>query len=364
MKTFKHGGRASFPLIKRYCRLCADLRSRHKSVRRSAQRLLALSICVPLIALSLIYIVSWELDRRKILRDNAAFSALYSPESPVASSSPAHSPAPSLAAAATPSSTPASTPSPQPSWTPAPSPSPTPAPFEIAVDATREPLATPDSETLIYTLQSPPPAQRSFADLLALNPETVGFLKVEDAVSLPVVQRKNDNQYYLAHSFNGEDSAAGTVFLDGSNLLVPEDDVLILYGHNMRNGTMFRPLTAYEDWDFLVSHPLIRFDTLYENRYYLPFAVLSVTADPDSERFVDLRQFSFDDDSFDAYVKRLRELSIWEIPVEVCRGDSLLLLVTCEYTHDNGRFVVALRALRPGENTQDAAIRIQNTKAK
>ena len=249
-------------------------------------------------------------------------------------------------------------------------PSPTPSPaftapvFEIAQDATRAPLATPDAETYVYALETPPPTQSSFADLLATNPDTVGFLRIGDVLSLPVVQRQNDNEYYLNHSFSLEESIAGTLFLDGANRLVPEDACLIVYGHNMRNGTMFHHLCDYDALDFLKENALVRFDTIYQNRAYVPFAVLTVTADPDSARHVDIRKFAFDGAEFEDYVDALRDRSIWNIPVDVAWGDSVLLLVTCEYTHDNGRFVVALRALRDGEGEDEMRALVQATKAR
>ncbi len=59
------------------------------------------------------------------------------------------------------------------------------------------------------------------------NADTVGYLDIEKTISLPVVQRENDNEYYLTHNFDGEESQEGTLFLDGANRLVPEDDCLI-----------------------------------------------------------------------------------------------------------------------------------------
>lgn len=252
------------------------------------------------------------------------------------------------------------TPSPAPTFTL----TPTAEPFEIVLDATRAPLATPDADTRVFALQTPPPAQPSFADLLATNPDTVGFLRIGDALSLPVVQRKNDNETYLNHSFNLEESIAGTLFLDGSNLLVPEDDCLIVYGHNMRNGTMFHQLLKYAELPFLKENALVRFDTIYENRVYAPFAVLTVTAEPDSARYLNLRQFNLNGDAFEDFTTQLRRLSMWHVPMEVTPGDRLLLLVTCEYTHNNGRFVVALRQLRTGEQEDDVRALIQSAKSK
>ena len=330
-------------------------KSREDTMRRRARRRLAVSLCALAVMLaSLFYILHSEQTRREILRGNAEFSALY--QAPTlaptadATSAPTDSPAPTAA----PTASPSPTDSPRPTETPTPAPSiePTPTPAvtqEAAVDVTRAPLSTPDADTLVYAIQTPPPAQESFAELLAANPEAVGFLTIEDVLSLPVVQRPNDNEFYLDHSFDLEESLGGTLFLDGSNLLVPEDDCLIVYGHNMRNGTMFRALVEYEDLTFLKENALVHFDTLYENRLYVPFAALTVTADLDGARYLNLRQFSFDQPGFDRFIRSLRTLSVWNSPIEVEYGDRVLLLVTCEYTHDNGRFVLALRAQRDDE---------------
>ena len=384
-------------LLKRYCNLPADLRSPRLSVKNRAQKLLTLTICVPLMLWALGYMVSWEVTRQRIERDNVAFSALYVPASqtaaptrlptpeitatpsaapvemptaaPTATSTVAPTATPTVQATvqATETSAPEASPSPAatatPTATPSPAPTDTPAPtrppMAIAADATIVPLATPDANTIIYAMETPPPTQRAFGDLLSLNPDTIGFLRVGDVLSLPVVQRQNDNQYYLDHSFDGQESIGGTLFLDGSNLLTPEDASLIVYGHNMRNGTMFRPLIRYESLDFLKEHPLIQFDTIYQNRKYAPFAVFTVSADPGSAGYVDIRQFMFDAESWEDYIADMRAQSVHSIPIDVQYGDSVLLLVTCEYTHNNGRFVVALRAQREGESEDELIQRVQ-----
>ena len=290
---------------------------------------------------SLLYMIHYEGTRRVILRRNAEYSALYT--------------APTLEPAATPVPTAAADPTPTPEPT---------STVEIAVDQTRAPLATPDADTVVVAMETPPPVQESFAALLAANAETVGFLSIENILTLPVVQRPNDNEFYLDHAFDLEEDLGGTLFLDGSNLLVPEDDCLIVYGHNMRNGTMFQQLISYEDPSFMKENALVRFDTLYENRVYVPFAALTVTAEPDSERYLNLRQFSFDRSSFERLMKSLRALSVWDSPVEAEYGDHILLLVTCEYTHDNGRFVLALRARRDDETPDQLWAQAQQTQSK
>ena len=364
MKRIGNGRTLLRRIADSYIALPGMLRSRSAHKRHSAQKLLAVTICVPLIIACLGYMLHWEATRAGIERDNAAFRALYITPVPTDAPTSAPTPEPSIR----PTLQPTEAPTPQPTATPAPTPSPSPTPsptpvsFEIAVDATVQPLATPDADTIVLAMETPPPVQHSFDDLLALNPETAGFLRIGESIALPVVQRANDNEYYLDHSFNHEKSIAGTLFLDGSNLLVPEDRNLIIYGHNMRNGTMFRPLTRYESLDFLKENPIIRFDTIYRNRSYAPFAVFTVTAEPDSERYLNIRRFMLDEAEWNDYISGMRSLSEHSIPIDVVYGDHVLLLVTCEYTHNNGRFVVAFRALREGENEADIAALIQKAK--
>ena len=338
-------------------------------------------ICVALMIVCAAYVISWEIHRVQIERANAAYQALYAQSDASETVAPTEAPTQLITAAPTQAPTDAPTQAPTAVPTNAPTDVPTDAPSAaaataptdapdvvdpsaeaVAVDATLVPRTTADADTLVFSLETPPPVQESFADLLALNPETVGYLRAGESISLPVVQRRNDNEYYLNHSFEGEESIAGTLFLDGSNLLVPEDDNLIIYGHIMRNGTMFHALSLYESADYLRKHPIVNFDTLYENRLYVPFAAFTATMDEGSERYLDIRQFLLDEDSFELFVLKMEKLSTIDTGVDVRYGDRLLLLVTCEYLYDNGRFVVALRELRPDETEAQMRSLLQSAK--
>ena len=255
--------------------------------------------------------------------------------------------------AVTPEPIEAVTPEPTQVVTPTPSPTPAPRPGQDMPVVEDVPIPTPDSDTLVIALPTAPPVQSSFDGLLALNPETVAFLDIEGMLSLPVVQRENDNEYYLGHSFEDAPAQEGTLFLDGMNRLTPEDDCLIVYGHNMKNRTMFGRLSAYADVKHLRSHPLIRFDTLYENRRYAVFAAFSASMTPGNSRYFDVRKFIFDETEFDKFVLKLQSRSLYSVPLDVRYGDRLLLLVTCDYSNREGRFILALRQLRDDENEGD-----------
>lgn len=261
----------------------------------------------------------------------------------------------------TPTESPTSVPTetPEPTDTPTPSPTVTPEPTQmwsgddmpVAVD---EPIPTPNENTLVIALPTVPPVQSSFDALLAVNPDTVAFLDIEEMLSLPVVQRVGDNEYYLDHNFEREAAKEGALFMDGLNRLVPEDDCLIVYGHNMKNRTMFGQLSAYLDVTYMRKHPVIHFDTLYENRSYVVFAAFSASMEPDNRRYFDVRNVIFDEAEFDKFVLKLQSRSKYTVPIDVQYGDKLLLLVTCDYANYEGRFILALRQLRPDETESGA----------
>ena len=354
----KSGRRGPFArLLRRYKAIPRQLTSRRVSERSRAQRLIALTICVPVMLFCAVRIVLWQAERRKTLRDNAAYAELYASARATTQLAPAATPIPQPTAVPTAAPTPIATKTPaataSPLTTETPVPTATLLEYEIAVDATLVPRATPDADTLVYALETPPPIQQYFNALLEMNSETVGFLNIDELLALPVVQRKNDNDYYLNHSFEREESSAGTLFLDGSNLLVPKDQNLIIYGHNMKNGTMFHALIGYDELSFLRKYPLVHFDTIYESNVYAPFAVFSAGVEPDSPGYLNFRRFIFDEDEFDDFILDLRGLSKFSVPLDVRYGDELLLLVTCEYTRENGRFVIALRAQREGETADE-----------
>ena len=139
--------------------------------------------------------------------------------------------------------------------------------------------------------------------------------------------------------------------MDGANRL--GDENLIIYGHNMRNGTMFGQLSSFGERAFLLENAVVRFDTLYENALYVPFAMFEASMDEDDAHYFDVRQIVFDETSFELFVLRLRNRSVLDVPVDVSYGDQLLTLVTCSYNDDDGRYIVALRKLREGETEED-----------
>ena len=169
-----------------------------------------------------------------------------------------------------------------------------------------------------------------------------------------VVQR--DNEYYLTHNFFGEDTPEGTAFLDEGNSIYPLDEHILIHGHNMRDGSVFGDLDHFRDLEFLQENSIITFNTLYENGLYVPFAVFDMSATPGDQNYVDMRVFNFEsDEDFLNFAFEAKDRSIFDIPVDVERGDHILSLVTCSYDDDNGRLIVMSRSLRDGETAEEMA---------
>ena len=323
-----------------------------RSPRARRHQLFCLA-CALIILGCVAYVAGYFAEQGRVRREGEVYRAMYSPapletQAPVATATAMPTAIPTATSTAIPTAAISPTPAATPTATGSPTPAPTPAPEAQVVD---EPLPTPNENTIVLSLPTEPPPQESFAELLRYNPDTVGFLTIGETVDLPVVQRENDNEYYLTHAYSGEEAREGALFLDGANRL--SDENLIIYGHNMRNGTMLGELSSFGKREFLLKNALVRFDTLYENALYVPFAMFEASMDEDDAHYFDVRQIVFDETSFELFVLKLRGRSVFDVPVEVEYGDQLLTLVTCSYNDDDGRYIVALRKLREGETEEE-----------
>lgn len=84
--------------------------------------------------------------------------------------------------------------------------------------------------------------RKQFQDLQKINPEIVGWITMDDTqINYPIVQAK-DNDYYLFRNYKGEDMRAGSIFMDHRNDVKSQNRNTILYGHRMKDGSMFGSL--------------------------------------------------------------------------------------------------------------------------
>lgn len=179
--------------------------------------------------------------------------------------------------------------------------------------------------------------------LFEQNEDMVGWLKIDGSpIDYPVMQTNLDNlNYYLYRNFDRQDSARGSIYVrEQCDVFLPSDNVTI-YGHNMRDGSMFAYLGNYVDKDFWKDNSLICFDTLFENHVYKIFAVFKTSAN-EGEGFAYHRmEEAVDEEDFNAFISECKGLAFYDTGITPVYGDKIICLSTCEYTYDNGRFVVA-----------------------
>lgn len=116
-------------------------------------------------------------------------------------------------------------------------------------------------------------AERNIQALIAENADCIGWLSIDGTnISYPVMHTPSDPQKYLRRNFYGRYSQSGVPFLDGR--CNTQNTNFIIYGHNMRNGTMFSNLKKYVDREFLNAHRTVKFETVDGIRYFTVTDVL------------------------------------------------------------------------------------------
>lgn len=186
-----------------------------------------------------------------------------------------------------------------------------------------------------------------FESLCARNGDTVGWIYIPGTnVSYPIV-RAADNDYYLYRLFDGTVNSSGSIFMDYKNDETWQDRHTVIYGHNMKNGTMFANILDYNDQSYYDAHPTGYLLTPQGDFEIVFFA--GYVADP-TEPGEDAWQMNFEDN--DAYLKWLRHagtrstfLSQWIPGVQ----DRVITLSTCSYAYDDARYVLH-GILKPMDN--------------
>ena len=202
-----------------------------------------------------------------------------------------------------------------------------------------------DATGLTYVDINGVKVQEKFADLYTANNDFIGWLTIPGTeVDYPVMHTPSDEEFYLKRDFNKEKSSSGTLFLAAKcDALLPSDNVVI-YGHNMKAGTMFHDLLKYETEDYYKEHKTFRFDTLLGNYEYEVIAAFRTEIKRDDNTF---KYYDFinakDKDEFDDFVKKVKSKTPYTIDETAEYGDKLVTLSTCAYHANEGRYVVVAK---------------------
>ena len=177
--------------------------------------------------------------------------------------------------------------------------------------------------------------QIDFGILKQENPDILAWLDIPGtSVSYPVVQGM-DNSYYLDRGIRGKKSSSGAIFMDARNQPDLSDDNIIIYGHNMKNGSMFGRLRQFKDKDFYEKHPYI---DLYFPEGTFRYAVYACY-----EEAAEIGKFTvvFEDGAAQAeWMAEGVRRSVCDTGVRPAAGRQTLMLATCTGTGYSHRLVV------------------------
>lgn len=178
------------------------------------------------------------------------------------------------------------------------------------------------------------------------NPDFAAWLKVDGtAIDYPVMHTPDDEEYYLHRAFDGSDSISGTPFIGARSDL--NSDYFIIYGHNMNNDTMFGTLDLYQEENFYKEHPRLTLTTPQEERVYEIFAAIETRVlyqDESGFRYYDLPGELTEDD-WHAFLDWIKINALYETGITPVYGEQILILSTCSYHTEQGRFVIAARRI-------------------
>ena len=200
------------------------------------------------------------------------------------------------------------------------------------------------------------------------NPDFKGWITIKGtSVDNPIYQTDN-NDYYINYNQKKQKSAYGALFFDYKNDLAKSslDANTIIYGHQMKNGSMFGGLAKYKKLDYYKENPIIELTTLEEYSKYKICYMFLLNADPkddynprleykenaEGDYIFNITKTEFtDEEDFNEWTNEAFERSLIDTAIDVEYGDKFLTLVTCSKDFKDARFVVIARKVRPNETT-------------
>ena len=208
---------------------------------------------------------------------------------------------------------------------------------------------------VVETTKPPVPTTRVPLDTLwARNKDFKFWITAPGAnISYPVVQY-TDNDYYLYTNFDRKPSRYGNPFLDWRCKLDPASSNLIIYGHNMKDGSIFARLSYYRQRDVVAYHPIITLE--WPDGGTWQFKIIAVliingNASDDNGHIFAVNTPDFPTQaSFDGYIRQLEQRTLIKTGVDVRYGDKLISLQTCVYDFKPAFLYVVGRMVRPGES--------------
>lgn len=200
-------------------------------------------------------------------------------------------------------------------------------------------------------IEEEPQVLPEYQDLLKKNGDLYGWIKIEDTkIDYPVMHtpKPKDINFYIHKDIDKNESTRGCIYLDGR--CGEDTENLIIYGHNMKDGTMFGSLKKYKEKSYYEEHKYIEFNTLYEKSKYEVVAVSKGIVDYDDklpeDEYLFYEHINFNsEEEFNAYIDNAKNKAYFETEVTAEYGDKLITLCTCDYWTENARLLVIAKKI-------------------
>lgn len=164
-------------------------------------------------------------------------------------------------------------------------------------------------------------------------------------IDYPILQHPTDNTYYLTHNLDGSTGYPGCIYTENYNSTDWEDLNTTLYGHNMKNGSMFAGLHQYEDKTFMEEHPYVY---IYSQDYVRIYKIFAAYAFSD-EHLYTICDWSSPTSVEEYYAQIFENPGVFDSNVSLTNSDHLITLSTCIKGQDNKRFLVQAVLTAQGE---------------
>ena len=183
-----------------------------------------------------------------------------------------------------------------------------------------------------------------FSSLKEKNSEVYAWIRIPDTqVDYPILQRASDDLYYLDHTIDGAEGLPCSIYTQSLNAQDFSDKNTVIYGHNMRNGSMFGTFRKLHEQSNLTS-PYVWICTPKHTWRYKIFSVH--TASVTGETYT---LFSMADEQFAEYLKSMKSASELQLDAEADKDDKVITMSTCT-GNSSTRFVIQAKRLEKGEN--------------
>ncbi len=208
-----------------------------------------------------------------------------------------------------------------------------------------QPLISEDNT--VGDIQNLNPKIKEVQRLKKINNDLYGWIKIEGTkIDYPIMY-KSGNDYYLYRDFYKKYHQAGSIFIDKHNKIKPVDTNIIIHGHSMKDGTMFKDLLKYKSKEFYEKHKNITIYTTKEKQEYEIISVFISKIYKKNENVFKYYKFYniINRNEYNYYIYNIQKLSLYKNYKEVVYPTNLITLSTCEYSKKNGRLVVVAKLL-------------------